>query len=266
MTARSAVQAQDTTIPANVFASKTKIKVENRRGWNIVDDSITTLFFENKSNGGRIATLVNFGAHPTILSSDNSMLSSDYVHSLREAIEFESGGMTLFLNGILGDSHFKTDNRELSEASRIGNEAARLVLESEKKRKKIDGDLKITTLPFTQQVTNRQIIALYNNNALDIDLNDNNEINTKILHGTIGKNLSFISFPGEALTRLGLPIKKNMKGDFKLFFGLSNASYGYFIPNDEFLKVSGRNTEEVFSMDENAGTNIKNVIIDHLKK
>ncbi len=62
-------------------------------------------FFNNRKTNQPIATLVNLSVHPTILDGNNMQYSSDYIDSLRTKIErVRGGGMTIFVNGILGDA------------------------------------------------------------------------------------------------------------------------------------------------------------------
>jgi hypothetical protein len=51
---------------------------------------------------GVIATLVNFGSHPESLGSNNTLVTSDYPHFVRERIEAEYGGLAVWLSGDLG--------------------------------------------------------------------------------------------------------------------------------------------------------------------
>ncbi len=44
MAARSIIQAQSTAKVVKTFAAQTRVPVSNRRGWDVVDDSVTTLF------------------------------------------------------------------------------------------------------------------------------------------------------------------------------------------------------------------------------
>jgi hypothetical protein len=51
---------------------------------------------------GVIATLANFGSHPESLGSNNTLVTSDYPHFVRERIEAEYGGLAIWLSGDLG--------------------------------------------------------------------------------------------------------------------------------------------------------------------
>lgn len=258
------VNAQAFARRVNVFASQSYVPVSNRRGLSKVDDNVLTLFFNNRKTNQRIATLVNLSAHPTILDGQNNKYSNDYVSTLRSKIEQERGGMTIFINGVLGDAQFAAEERTIEKAEELGDLVAEIVIQSERDKKLVRGPLKVSTIPFSQRVTNSAIVQLESLGVLDIDLDSEKKISTSLKYVSWGKEVSLLTFPGEALTGLGLPIKNLMNGEFRFFLGLSNASYGYFIPSDEYGSIDGRNTEEMFCMDRMAADNILDVIKKHL--
>lgn len=68
----------------------------------VLDPTVTTLDFVDDTGGSR-ATLVVWGNHPEALGSDNTLLTSDYPHYLREEIEARlPGTVALFAPGLLG--------------------------------------------------------------------------------------------------------------------------------------------------------------------
>jgi len=87
---------------------------------NLVRDSRDPLVLDNRVNAARIAdsagqtiaTLVNWGNHPETMGSDNTQITSDFAHPLREAMEGGLswggearegyGGVSIFLNGTVG--------------------------------------------------------------------------------------------------------------------------------------------------------------------
>ncbi len=112
----------DGTIQAAVSMQEARIKTITRRvGIDqiandvrdpfIIDDNMSVVAFENLK-GERIATLINWGAHPETLGGITNYVSSDYVHYLREAIEKgisgtpedipPSGGIAVFMQGAQG--------------------------------------------------------------------------------------------------------------------------------------------------------------------
>jgi hypothetical protein len=56
------------------------------------------------SDGGILATLVNYACHPTTLAWENTLISPDYIGAMREVIEAHTGGaLCLFLQGASGE-------------------------------------------------------------------------------------------------------------------------------------------------------------------
>lgn len=85
--------------------------VNDTRDPVIYDPTVTMLQFVDDAMPTRtVATLVNWAAHPEYTGSENTLLSADYVHWLRDTMENglpgESlaglGGTVVFVNGALG--------------------------------------------------------------------------------------------------------------------------------------------------------------------
>ncbi|MFN2284924.1 MAG: neutral/alkaline non-lysosomal ceramidase N-terminal domain-containing protein, partial [Anaerolineae bacterium] len=49
--------------------------------------------------GTRLATIVNYACHGTVLGPDNLMVSADWIGVMRDKVEEKLGGLTLFLQG-----------------------------------------------------------------------------------------------------------------------------------------------------------------------
>ena len=64
-----------------------------------------------------LATLINWNTHPESMESKNTVLTSDFCHSIREEIEKRYGGTAVYINGaigaaeIIGDTHRKNTDR-----------------------------------------------------------------------------------------------------------------------------------------------------------
>jgi hypothetical protein len=69
----------------------------------IVDPNLVVLQFTDRNRKKDvIATLVNFGSHPEALWSENTVLTSDFPHYVRERLEQEYGGTAIWVSGALG--------------------------------------------------------------------------------------------------------------------------------------------------------------------
>jgi hypothetical protein len=76
-------------------------------------------FFDgSRTPPGRvIATLINWNTHPESMESANTLLTSDFPHAVREAVEKKYGGTAIYISGaigaveIIGDSNNKPTDR-----------------------------------------------------------------------------------------------------------------------------------------------------------
>lgn len=103
--AASAVwEAWDGLRPARGYAATASCegRVRNRRGWPETDTALTSLRFSG-ADGSAIATLVNYACHPTAGGAANTEVSRDWCGYTVDAIERESGGVAVYVNGAIGD-------------------------------------------------------------------------------------------------------------------------------------------------------------------
>jgi hypothetical protein len=126
--------------------------VSDNRHPHIIDDEARIVRFTEAGTETTIATLVNFGSHAEYWGSRNSLLSSDFVHWMREGIEGGVtgpdgevpgvGGVALFFEGAIGSqigpqqiepetwegTAIETDSMEAAEV--VGEQMAYFVLEA----------------------------------------------------------------------------------------------------------------------------------------
>jgi neutral ceramidase len=80
----------------------TGIGANRRPNGGPVDDRVTVTRYDG-SDGSPIATLVNYGCHPTTLGPNNTLYSADYPGVACRAIETAVGGVAIFTTGPQGD-------------------------------------------------------------------------------------------------------------------------------------------------------------------
>jgi hypothetical protein len=77
------------------------------------DDELRAAAFITPGNSRQkskvVATLVNWNAHPESMGSANRLITSDFPHYVREAIEKQTGGVALYFSGDLGASEITGD-------------------------------------------------------------------------------------------------------------------------------------------------------------
>ena len=82
--------------------SVTGIGANRRPGGGPVDDRVTVVRFD-AADGRPLATLVNYGCHPTTLGPNNTLYSADYPGVLCRELESSIGGLAVFTTGPQGD-------------------------------------------------------------------------------------------------------------------------------------------------------------------
>jgi hypothetical protein len=102
------------------------------------DDELRVLQFigqRGDSKDRTIATLVNWNTHPESMEDQNTLLTSDFPHALRQSIESRFGGTALYFSGDLGaaeiigdtahekDQRINFDGKDYPLAGRAKNEA-----------------------------------------------------------------------------------------------------------------------------------------------
>jgi hypothetical protein len=76
--------------------------VEDSRRPIVLDPGVRILHARDAATGGTLGTLVAWANHPETTWSDNLLVSSDFPHFLREAVEAELGGVAVYANGAIG--------------------------------------------------------------------------------------------------------------------------------------------------------------------
>src|SRR5262249_14341882 len=89
--------------PARLTLGETRTPglIEDGRLPRVIDDALLAL--QATSEDGRtLGTIVSSSSHPEALRGRHTLLSSDYVHYLRQRLEQRLGGTSVFLVGSIG--------------------------------------------------------------------------------------------------------------------------------------------------------------------
>ena len=81
--------------------------------------------------GTRLATIVNYACHGTVLGPDNLLVSADWIGVMRDKVERELGGLTLFLQGAAANINpdmYWEDARAFEMVDEQGSSVAEAVL------------------------------------------------------------------------------------------------------------------------------------------
>lgn len=188
------------------------------------------------ADGKPFATLVNYAIHPEVLGPRAGVVSPDMVGPLYERITAKTGGVAIFMNGAQGGM-VTADNREAdgkesrtwAECIRIGellaDEALRIVASAPlQENPRILCAAKTITFP----VDSPALRAVMLHSPLGYPTNDVTRVQTQLNLLNIG-NAQILTIPGEALPNIGYYLKRKMRGEHNLLFGLTNDAFGYIL-------------------------------------
>ncbi len=203
------------------------------------------------STGKIISTLVNYGTHPEVIGSSRGILTPDVIGPMYEKLDRETGGMTIFVNSAQGGM-VSADNRNLNspsdarnarwndfntweECERIGHlmasEAARII---EKAPLQKSPRLESYCLDITFPVESDIMWMIVKHSPLNYPRNEKDRtITTQVNVLNLG-NAQILTIPGEALPNIGFYLKRKMKGEHNLLFGLTNDAFGYILTKVDF--------------------------------
>ncbi|HNR02650.1 MAG TPA: neutral/alkaline non-lysosomal ceramidase N-terminal domain-containing protein [Anaerolineaceae bacterium] len=96
------------------------------------DDSLQVVnIFEEREGGHRLATLVNYACHGTVLGPDNLLVSADWIGAMRREVENRLGGLAMFLQGAAANINpdmYWQDERAYDKVNEQGRQVAENVV------------------------------------------------------------------------------------------------------------------------------------------
>lgn len=202
------------------------------------------------SDGEAIATLVNYAIHPEVLGADQGILSPDVSGPLCDRIEAKGGGMAIFMNGAQGGM-ITADNRDLErpkeggrgywEDNRSWDECVRIGHTMADEALRIVGDRPIqeepalccTSMDVRFPVESEALWGVVLHSPLRYPHNDDRSVTTRVNLVNLG-TAQILTIPGEALPNIGFYLKRKMRGEHNLLFGLTNDAFGYILTKVDF--------------------------------
>lgn len=188
------------------------------------------------SGGKPLATLVNYAIHPEVIGASRGICSPDLVGPMRDRIRALGGGDGMFMNGVQGGM-VTADNRaengkernDWAECQRIGNllaeEAMRIVRDAPVQQ---NPELKCWSRQVGFQVESPLMRAILKGSPLKYPDDGRGGIQTQVNLVHLG-NAQILTIPGEALPNIGYFLKRRMRADHNLLFGLTNDAFGYLL-------------------------------------
>jgi len=219
------------------------------------------------ASGKPFATLVNYAVHPEVLGNSVGICSPDLIGPLYERIAEKGGGTGIFMNSAQGGMVTADNRQEGGRDSRIWNECVRIgtLLADEALRIVQDAPVQDSpkliclsrqlTLPVDSQLMRALMKQLPSGPA------DPNSVTTQLNLINLG-NAQLLTIPGEALPNIGYYLKRKMRGQHNLLFGLTNDAYGYILTREDFGSFKRYEYVSRTSLGERTGT----ILVDEALK
>jgi hypothetical protein len=223
-----------------------------------IDPEVAIVYFES-ATAQPLLTYVNFAMHPD--TTGGTRLSADYPGALaRRLVDYRGPDMlTIFANGACGNINhinvsWAASQKGAAEANRIGLILAADVLKAYVDLKPVEtGPLRLRSekvelpLPQTTAEDMSEATAILKRMAnketkfmelvkafkvLDVAAREGKAQEVEVQVVALGRDLAWVSLPGEIFVELGLAIKAGSPFKHTLIVELANGSIGY-IPNRE---------------------------------
>lgn len=176
-----------------------------------VDRFLNTLLFQ--THDGRIkGCIVHLNVHPTILNSNNTLLSPDFIGTMRDLMEAQLNCPLIVINGACADVSTRFTRREssIAECERVGQELYKKISDLNGS-KKLSGGVALHTMVYRAKTCRYMP-----------------ELNMHLSILELGDMLLF-GFPGEISVRFSREIKQIFDEQRILVCGYTNDYLGYFI-------------------------------------
>ncbi len=201
----------------------------NSREPDLIDPTIS-LMQAVALDGEPICTLVNYACHPEVLTTESKLITSDYVHYLREQMENAGTGDVLFVNGALGGMVTpEVSENSFAEAERVGRALGRAAAAAMEDAVEVtEADINIARARFPLPMANPLLALAAQLGVINRAPGADGTVTTTLTAGRIGP-AQFATMPGEPLPKVGLAAKGLMDARFRFFFGLADDELGYLL-------------------------------------
>lgn len=202
-------------------------------------------------DGSPIFTLVNYAIHPEVLGNGQGVMSPDCIGPMVERLEAEVGGVAVFMNGAQGGM-VTADNRLLDQPSnpvnanwedantweeceRIGHlmadEAMRIIATAAPQQAPA---LFCTRRTLSIPVESDALWGVVQHSPLNYPRNEGDRTVPVAINLVNLGTAQIATIPGEALPNIGFYLKRKMRGEHTLLFGLTNDAFGYILTKVDY--------------------------------
>ncbi len=208
----------------------------------------------DRASGEILATLINYASHPEALGSDNTLITSDFPHYMRAALEERFGGVAIYMSGDIGvlqgplDVFLADDNgnmiprRSFAFAQRMGEILAQRAGDALAASATWIANPAVAVAnsgPILVRVTNPYfnllgLLNVFGRRPFTVVNAGVGDITTEMQAFRIGP-ATFVVTPNELDPQIADLYRARMPaGDHKFVVGLGNDEIGYQMPESKF--------------------------------
>lgn len=238
--------------PATLALAAADVPLNRNRQWkreNPPVDRRLTVVCLNRADGGAIATLVHFAAHPTMVPGGVLEWSPDYPGFTCAKVAASRGGVCVFLQGASGDlSTTGGDARVFGE--RLAGEALKLAAsarpeEPGRPRWQTSRDeLRFRArLPLTNPIVQLALgRAFFPELIPPFEREFRDGVRPELTVGVLNQRLAFVGVSGELFCAHAIRLRERATVPHVLLLGCTNGHHMYF-PTIEAVAAGGYGTE-----------------------
>ncbi len=238
-------EADMNAVPARVKAGTGEIPdgaIKNIRITDMLDLRVEVLQFVSDEDDSAIATLVNYACHPEVLWNDNKLITSDFVHYLREGLAGRDAGVVVYFNGAQGAmitpdvtvTHKNKEVHTFDEAQRITDIMLQGVNEAIDNAEPVEPEpIKWAKSEFLAPVDNDLFKKAHKLGLFKRMMYRSYRVYTETVALRIGEVI-MVTMPGEARPDIGLRVKEATDSPHPFFLGITQDELGYIMPAEAF--------------------------------
>ncbi|HEY6401981.1 MAG TPA: hypothetical protein VI479_11265, partial [Blastocatellia bacterium] len=210
------------------------------------DRDMNVMRFDD-ANGKPIAILVNFTAHPTMVSTTTLRFSADYVGAMKAEVEKATGARVIFMQGAAGDQSVNGQNRDHQAFGQaLANEVIKAAsgltplevsspsLEVKEDRFKFSSRNDLSN-PLVRKLYEKAFFPELIPNYID-EYADG--VRPRLTVATLNGEIAMVGVSGEFFSNHSIRLKDRARVKQLFFFGYCNGYHQYF-PTIEAVAEGG---------------------------
>ena len=250
MLTRLIIEAAGNERPAKIAAASKAVRWNRNRHSKVepvpLDDLLQVVRIDDL-DGKRIATLVNFAAHPTTLPAELLEWSADFPGALRRKVEKEAGGVCVFLQGASGDLSTHRDGLDTDAyGARLADDVLALAAETTPRvPPEPEIDFREEEFRFEMRfdiehpATYLKFVLAFFKDLVDAYVKEyQNGVRPTLSVALLNREIGIVGVSGEVFSSHAIRLRERARLPHLLFLGCTNGYHQYF-PTIEAVHEGG---------------------------